>query len=537
MTSLQDLFSRDLRSLYRTIYSSTTSIGSNPVAVFLAFNTLHMHGEALTILKQLFNEGSKDLVSWMNESPLYSLLLPIAAQEYGVNLLHISSDSLLMFRTALDDLIDSGDENIAQCFEFFPSNYMLGQLRTLKPDKVSGKNIGLGDELTCLIDLVEGVYPDHFVSAKSYLETLLNSYRLHQSNAASGIPVDSTFFRTFGHSIFQPDWLSREFSLASQLSGTRMKPLFVEPHEMSLLGIRNSTLSNRFILDGWVETFRENPEHGMFMSIDELDQLFVNMNLKALFPFEFSLSKLITDNSLASFNETGSSVYEKTKSTLCLDLGSSIKRLGGLLDKPRLSDRKIAILHVRSSAFYGDQNHRNSDINRYSSLCEYLYDDGYDIYNYSNPDLNCSVMQTVYNYNNVKSKKLDALLVSSADLFITTPSGVGATGRLFGVSELITNFWPYLFDGVPSSLSVIPKLVLQISTGKILSLEQVVSVASSRGFGYFENSDKFRIQENTELDLLLGVQDFLNGRMIELNSLLKGSHALAPASFVRKYFS
>ena len=37
-------------------------------------------------------------------------------------------------------------------------------------------------------------------------------------------------------------------------------------------------------------------------------------------------------------------------------------------------------------------------------------------------------IRSIFNYNDLKSKKLDALLVSTADLIVSTPSGVGATG-------------------------------------------------------------------------------------------------------------
>ena len=211
----------------------------------------------------------------------------------------------------------------------------------------------------------------------------------------------------------------------------------------------------------------------------EVLQVYGQENLGAMLPYHYSLSEAFTKNTLVSYNENASSLYEKTKYSIHFDLGQSLRCIGGLLDAPRISNRKTAILHVRSGAFYGDSNHRNSTILNYKSLCNYLYKNGYEVYNYSNPDSDVNKISSIFNYNNLKSKKLDALLVSTADLIVSTPSGVGATGRLFGVNELVTNFWPYLFDGVPSKLSLIPKLVLDLRSNQIVGLAEVLSLTSS----------------------------------------------------------
>ena len=111
MTNLQDLFSQDLSILYRIIYTSANDIDSNLPAAFLAFNSLHMHGEAVSVLKQLVQERSKVVGMCLADSPLYSLLIPIAAEEYGVDLLNISEFST-MFKTCVDFLINIDCENI-----------------------------------------------------------------------------------------------------------------------------------------------------------------------------------------------------------------------------------------------------------------------------------------------------------------------------------------------------------------------------------------------------------------------------------------
>ena len=536
MTSFRSLLSKDLTNLYSIIYSNAKDLNSQPAAAFIAFNSLHMHREAINMLKILINNGRQNIIMCLSESPLYSILLPIVADEYGVDLFGFS-EFANMFDYTLDNIINSGEGGVKTFCDFIPSNYILGHIRGLLRRKDNGSNIKPNAQLSRLLELFEEAFPDHFSNPRTYLGGLIDLYRRIHPTKSLAIPVDSTFFRTFGHSIFQPDWLAREFSIASSsLAGIRILPLFIVPDHTSLLGIRNSTLSNRYILDAWVEIFRYNSDFGKFSTMDEFKQTYDEEKLGAMLPYHYSLSEAFTNNVLISYNENASSIYERTKYSIHFDLGHSLRCIGGVSAAPRISKRKTAILHVRSSAFYGDCNHRNSNILNYQSLCNYLYRNGYEVYNYSNPDPDVNNIRSIFNYNDLKSKKLDALLVSTADLIVSTPSGVGATGRLFGVNELVTNFWPYLFDGVPSKLSLIPKIVVDCRSRQIVGLAEVLSLSSSFGSDYFEKSEQYEICENTDRDLLLGIDDFLNGRMVQLNTFLEGTNAIVPQSFISNYF-
>jgi len=161
---------------------------------------------------------------------------------------------------------------------------------------------------------------------------------------------------------------------------------------------------------------------------------------------------------------------------------------------------------------------------------------GYDIYNYSNPELKGAIWNSVFNYYDYKTKRLDALITGVADLVISTNSGIGCNGRLLGVSELVTNFWPYVFDGVPSDLKIIPKIVYDKTHQRILTLQEVIELSAGLEPGTIDEHPDYIICENSEQDLLLGFQDFLNGRMIRLNAYLPDSLASAPESFMKKYF-
>jgi len=537
VSELQELMAKDLSRLYNVIYNNTKDIEVDNSLGFLALNSLHMHNHAIGALKRLLDDATHvNRAFSLAESPLYSLLLPIAAYEYDIDLLSVNKFSNL-FHTVIDNMLELDNTSLVRCCNYIPYNYMLSSLQRLKTAKSHGENTPQEEGISRLLKLFQSIYPDHLSGSKIYLLGLIEAHRSHQSASTNQIPVDSTFFRTFGHTIFQPDWLAREFRIASSFFIDKiLVPTFLNPRASSLLGKLNHVQSNRYILDGWIEVFRRNPSFGRFTTYDELTESYEKQRVLAFVPYEYSLSEVAAGNPLTTYNKTGAVAYERTKNVIQLSLGDAIKRLEPRLMKPRISNRKTAILHVRSGAFYGDMNHRNSNLANYGLLCDYLICHGYDVYNYSTPELHETLLQSMFNYYDYKTKRLDALIVSSADLIISTPSGIGATGRLFGVSELVTNFWPYIFDGVPSALKVIPKIVIDRELGRVLSPPEVISLSLDIGLSTLEEHPRYTILENSENDLLLGFQDFQNGRMISLSVYLPDSLASAPESFVKKYF-
>ena len=61
MTSFRSLLSKDLTNLYSIIYSNAKDLNSQPAAAFIAFNSLHMHREAINMLKILINNGRQNI--------------------------------------------------------------------------------------------------------------------------------------------------------------------------------------------------------------------------------------------------------------------------------------------------------------------------------------------------------------------------------------------------------------------------------------------------------------------------------------------
>jgi len=528
----------DLARLNNTIYNSIENIEADNTLGFLAFNSLHMHSHALAALKKIIYEVThvREHMS-LSKSPLYSLLVPIVAQEYGVSLLMDEKFSE-PFNSVLDILGELNRTDLASIWNYVPCNIMVSALLRVRASNLNSQQDITDEEgINRLVKMVQEVYPDHFQTARTYLTGLIEAHGRYQHGNTIHVPIDSTFFRTFGHTIFQPDWLAREFRVASSYFADKiLVPVFIIPEEDSLLGRINNSQSNSYFLKAWIEVFNQSQSFGKCATIDDVSISYGEEGIIALFPYEYSISEIAAGNSICNYNKTGSAVYNVTKESITLPLGQAIKRLEPKLTAPRISNRKIAILHVRSSVFYGDRNHRNSTIANYRLLCDHCYSIGYDIYNYSNPELKGVIWDSVFNYYDYKTKRLDALLTGVADLIISTNSGIGCNGRLLGVSELVTNFWPYLFDGIPSDLKIIPKIVYDKSHQRVLTLQEVITLSTGLEPRTIDEHPDYIICENSEQDLLLGIQDFLNGRMIRLSTHLPDSLASAPESFMKKYF-
>ena len=85
------------------------------------------------------------------------------------------------------------------------------------------------------------------------------------------------------------------------------------------------------------------------------------------------------------------------------------------------------------------------------------------------------------------------------------------------------------------------KKIKDIENGKVsdeaLKLIVKISEGSVRDALSLLDRGLLSLGENTELDLLNGIDDYLNGRMMQLNVILKESNAMVPQSFIRKYYT
>jgi len=528
--------SRDLYRLYSQIYEPPGQ-RSDSVVSFLAYNSVHAHGKAIEALKGLINsKDSASIASFLSESPLFSILVPIAADEYDVDLLSMPIFSCFL-NASIDKLSILSNEGLKKFLARIPANYMITHLNRIVERVDNDQQPEVSEGWSRLKQLVLKAFADHFLCPSLYIEQIIQVH--HQAMPKSNwcLPIDSTFLRVFGHTIYQPDWVAREFQLLPPLyRSARAKPIFMVPDPSSILGSINRYLSNSYILDAWKNLFGDQSAYGSFISLHNFSQLISVDDLVSFLPWEYSINDILTKGRLVTYNETGSTVYQKTQSSVSIDLSKILRSSIHPYSKNRLTKHKLAILHVRSSAFYGDNNHRNSNISSYRLVCEHLYQHGYEIHNYSNPEFRQHLMPCVFDYSRYKTKRLDALLLSQAELFISTPSGIGGMGRLFGAQELVTNFWPYSFDGITTILSVMPKVVIERVTGRVLSLKEVISITLTHGNRFFDASNMYEVRENTELELLEGIKDYFSGRMVRLDSYIDGCRALAPASFMSKYY-
>jgi len=188
-----------------------------------------------------------------------------------------------------------------------------------------------------------------------------------------------------------------------------------------------------------------------------------------------------------------------------------------LIKNLNLDKSKIVCLHVRDPGYYNDlsrRNYRNSNINNYVGLIEYLIKKNYlvvRIGDKSAKKLNFSNKYFIdYPFTDFKSEIMDLFLLQTCQFYIGTSSGPMDTAYLFNKPILLTN----LYDIYPSfprkriDRGVFRKIVKK-ENGKILSLNEFAEL----NIKYHQtevNIDDYHFEENSSEELLNATKEFVN---------------------------
>lgn len=188
-----------------------------------------------------------------------------------------------------------------------------------------------------------------------------------------------------------------------------------------------------------------------------------------------------------------------------------------LIKNLNLDKSKIVCLHVRDPGYYNDlsrRNYRNSNINNYVGLIEYLIKKNYlvvRIGDKSAKKLNFSNKYFIdYPFTDFKSEIMDLFLLQKCQFYIGTSSGPMDTAYLFNKPILLTN----LYDIYPSfprkriDRGVFRKIVKK-ENGKILSLNEFAEL----NIKYHQtevNIDDYHFEENSSEELLNATKEFVN---------------------------
>ena len=188
-----------------------------------------------------------------------------------------------------------------------------------------------------------------------------------------------------------------------------------------------------------------------------------------------------------------------------------------LIKNLNLDKSKIVCLHVRDPGYYNDlsrRNYRNSNINNYVGLIEYLIKKNYLVVRLGDKSakkLNFSNKYFIdYPFTDFKSEIMDLFLLQTCQFYIGTSSGPMDTAYLFNKPILITN----LYDIYPSfprkkiDRGVFRKIIKK-ENGKILSLNEFAKL----NIKYHQsevNIDDYKFEENSSEELLNATKEFVN---------------------------
>ena len=193
------------------------------------------------------------------------------------------------------------------------------------------------------------------------------------------------------------------------------------------------------------------------------------------------------------------------------------KKCYKIIENLNLEKRKIVCLHVRDHGYYNDigrRNYRNSNINNYVSLINYLIKKNYFVIRIG--DKSAKKLKMVdkyfidYPFTNLKSEIMDLYLLQICHFYIGTPSGPMDTAYLFNKPILLTN----LYDIYPSfprkrnDRGVFRKIIKK-ENGKILSPSEFANL--SLHYHQTEvNINDYHFEENSSEELLNATKEFVH---------------------------
>ncbi len=180
----------------------------------------------------------------------------------------------------------------------------------------------------------------------------------------------------------------------------------------------------------------------------------------------------------------------------------------------------FVILHVRESGFYrGTASEstdkiiatRNASIDDYLPAAREIIARGGFVIRIGDPSMKplpADIPGLIdYAHSPLKSERMDVFLFGAARFFLCTNSGPSAVPGHFGIPCLHTNWLPLSHHyGHPHDI-LLPRLVEDCSTGRILTFEEMISSRVGHALAMTPEDDGFRYLPNTPEELLEGVRD------------------------------
>ncbi len=179
-------------------------------------------------------------------------------------------------------------------------------------------------------------------------------------------------------------------------------------------------------------------------------------------------------------------------------------------------DKKFVLIHARDSSFKPNDHefYRNTDINSFFKLVDYLSENDFQIVRAGNIGMKKSNFDDkIIDLTQVKIEKkdrqlLDVYLVSHCDYMVGTCSGFSALSRMFGTKILSTNMSPLSHALSINSGISIPKLYKYTKNNKVLTFKEIIlpNFAQYRHDKNFQSSS-LKLIDNSPDEILAAFKD------------------------------
>jgi len=188
-----------------------------------------------------------------------------------------------------------------------------------------------------------------------------------------------------------------------------------------------------------------------------------------------------------------------------------------LLDSYNPQKKKIICLHVRDHNYYNDfnrRNYRNSNIDNYQGLIEYLIDKNYLVIRLGDKSAKKTSYKNKnfidYPFTDLKSEIMDLFLIKECFFYVGTPSGPMDTAYLFKKPLLLTNIY-CIYPSFPrkSIDRGVFRKIINKKNGKILTINEFAKL----NIKYHQTEvhiNEFDFKENSKSELVEAIKEFIN---------------------------
>ena len=188
-----------------------------------------------------------------------------------------------------------------------------------------------------------------------------------------------------------------------------------------------------------------------------------------------------------------------------------------ILEKYGVKDKKFVCLHVRDNSYHNDlgrREYRNSNINNYIELINFLIEKGYYVFRLGDkpaPKINYSNKNFFdLPYSELKSEIMDLFLIKECSFYVGTISGTMDTSYLFKKPTFLTNMYE-LFPSYPRKIEDrgIFKKVFDKKRKEYLSIKKFAELSIKYHHCEMDMTD-LEFEENSPNELLEGIMEYYN---------------------------